>query len=106
MSVAASRRKQVDHSVPELPSRPQVGDRIKLKPSKALAYRTACEAAGWELNTDAIRVVVRADPYLPGGGRRLFVDGPPTCLSERDVDLAWNNDDERRQALRALGWRV
>jgi hypothetical protein len=91
---------------PELPFQPQVGDRIKLKESVRSAFVADCRKAGWDVDPDAIRIVTREDPFNPGGGRRLFVDGPPFCFATNQVELAWNTEDERRDMLKADGWAV
>lgn len=92
-----------DHT---LPARPVVGDRIRLRPERMKAYAEACEQAGYDVDLYAIRTVTRTDPWARGGGRRLFVDGPPHCFLPTDVNLAWNTDGERREALIRLGWTV
>lgn len=91
---------------PELPHQPQVGDRIKIKPGVASAFVADCLKSGWDVDPDQIRTVTREDPWNPGGGRRLFVDGPPFAFSSMQVELAWNTEDERREMLRARKWRV
>lgn len=94
-------------TLPDLPPKPQVGDRIKLKPERAIAFYEACTAAGYlDFTANTVHEVKRIDEYAPGGGRRLFVERQPFCFTDRDVILAWNTNDERRLALRALGWRV
>lgn len=98
--------KPVSDPRPELPRAAQVGDRVRLKDDLVVAYVEACEAAGWSFNPATIRTITRQDNAIPGGGRRLFFDGPPFCFGERDVVLAWNTEDERREALRREGWRV
>jgi hypothetical protein len=92
--------------LPDLPPQPQVGDRIRLKEEKVFEYTQACEAAGWTLDLNAIRIVIREDKFNPGGGRRLFVEGPPFAFASMDVQLAWNTEDERRRELRRRGWKV
>lgn len=91
---------------PELPHQPQVGDRIKIKESHRRALEEDCTKAGWAVDVDAIRTITREDPWNPGGGRRLFVDGPPFAFSSTQVELAWNTEDERREMLRARRWAV
>lgn len=92
--------------LPDLPPQPQVGDRIKLKDDRIFDYVQACESVGWAFDPKAIRVVTREDKYNPGGGRRLFFDGPPFCFASSDCTLAWNTEHERRRELRKRGWRV
>lgn len=91
---------------PELPHQPQVGDRIKIKRDLATAWVSDCASAGWDVDPDEIRTVTRDDPFNPGGGRRLFVDGPPFAFSTNQVELAWNSPEERREMLKADGWAV
>lgn len=76
-----------------------VGDRIRLKPNKGIAYRAA-----YDFDESAIRTVTRADTVSHGD--RLWVDGPPFMFWPSDVELAWNSDDARRAGLREKGWRV
>ena len=104
--MAAAKRKKIDDVRPDLPHQAQVGDRIRLKPERMQEYNDACKLAGYEYDPYAIRLVTREDKYNPGGGRRLFVDGPPHCFSASDVNLAWNTEDERREELRRRGWKV
>lgn len=99
-------RKKLDDELPELPKQAQVGDRIRLKDERVFEYAQACEQAGYSADLRAIRVVTREDKYAPGGGRRLFFEGPPFCFTAGDVTLAWNTEQERREALRAQGWHV
>lgn len=99
-------KKKLDDELPELPRQAQVGDRIRIKPERIDAYKLACARAGWDVDFYAIRTVIREDPYQPGGGRRLFVDGPPFCFGGTDVVLAWNTEGERREELRRQGWKV
>jgi hypothetical protein len=75
------------------------GDRIKLKEDAILPYREACKAAGWDVNLEAVRTVQRIDTFGTGGRERLFVEGPPFAFYKSDVQLAWNSDQERREAL-------
>lgn len=106
--MAATRRKEVDHSVPELPRSPQVGDKVRINPTHRNAIVTACQAAGWDIDVDEVRTVLREDPYCPGGGRRLFVDGPPFAFAAMQVELAWPDgpqSDARRKAITERGWR-
>ena len=91
---------------PKLPHQPQVGDRIKIKEGHRSALTEDCRRAGWDVDADAIRTVTREDPWNPGGGRRLFVDGPPFAFSSMQVELAWNTEDERRAMLQRRGWKV
>lgn len=102
---SAARKK--DPGIAELPKQAQVGDRIRLKPESISQCQEECKKAGWpDVDLYAVRVVTREDPFNPGGGRRLFFDGPPHCFASHDVILAWNTEDERRLALRARGWKV
>lgn len=91
---------------PELPHQAQVGDRIRIKESHRSALEADCVKARWSVDVDAIRTVTREDPFNPGGGRRLFVDGPPFAFSSQQVELAWNTEDERREMLRRNRWKV
>ena len=93
-------------TLPDLPRAPQVGDRVKVKAKRLIEYRKACECAGWDVDLEAIREICRTDNFGAGGSRRLFVMGPPFCFGERDVALAWNSDNDRREELRRRGWRV
>jgi hypothetical protein len=103
--MAQAARKATD--VIELPKQPQVGDKVRLKEERMVAYAAACKAAGWaNFDQYAVHVVTREDPFNPGGGRRLFVDGPPYAFASTDVKLAWNTEDERRRELRRRGWKV
>lgn len=97
---------RITEKTDKLPRTPLVGDRIKLK--EEVHYRWTCEtkACGWNLDPYAIREVIREDGFGPGGSRRLFVDGPPYAYSPQDVKLAWNSDQERREALKKAGHRV
>lgn len=91
----------------ELPRTPRVGDRIKLREEKVNDYREACRLAGWsDAKVTAIKTVIREDNFCPGGGHRLFFDGPPFCYASPDVELAWNSVNERREALRKAGHKV
>lgn len=90
----------------ELPTQPQVGDRIRLRHEKVAEYEAACKLAGYDFDPHAVYVVQRDDNFCPGGGRRLFIGVPPHALGSRDVQLAWNSDRERRAMLKARGWRV
>lgn len=91
---------------PALPTQARVGDLIRLKEAKIKEYERACESAGWQFDGNAIYTVLRDDGFLPGGGRRLFINVPPHALGSRDVELAWSNEEDRRVALRAKGLRV
>jgi len=102
----AAARKKLDDELPELPRAAQVGDRIRLKPERMNAYKEACEKAGFCFDMYAVRIVTREDKFNPGGGRRLFVEGQPHCFASSDVNLAWSSEEDRREALRAQGWRV
>lgn len=104
--MAQAKRKKLDDVRPDLPHQAQVGDRIRLKPERMQEYNDACKLAGYEYDPYAIRLVTREDKYNPGGGRRLFVDGPPHCFAASDVNLAWSNEEDRRKALREQGWNV
>jgi hypothetical protein len=100
-------KKKPSEEIPDLPRQPQIGDRIRLKTEKITSYTEACKIAGYDdFDAYAIRTITREDPYNPGGGRRLFFDGPPFCFSSQDVRLAWSTEDERRLELRKLGWKV
>lgn len=91
----------------DLPREPQVGDIIRLKADMAPQFRAACIAAGWpDIDPHAVREVIRIDPYNPGGGKRLLVEGPPFAFSSRDVALAWSTEEDRRKMLKSKGWRV
>lgn len=106
--MAVTRRKEVDHSVPELPRSPQVGDMVRIKESHRNDIVTACRAAGWHVDVDEVRTILREDPFSPGGGRRLFVDGPPFAFTPMQVELAWKDgpqSPDRRKAIEAKGWR-
>lgn len=91
----------------DLPREPQVGDIIRLKADMAPQFREACKLAGWpDIDPHAVREVIRIDTFNPGGGKRLFVEGPPFAFSSRDVALAWTDTEERRKMLKSKGWRV
>lgn len=77
----------------------RVGDRIRLKESAVSEYKKACNAAGWDCDLMKVRVVERIDKFGTGGRNRLFFEGPPFAFYPSDVQLAWNNDDERREWL-------
>lgn len=85
--------------VKPLSKRLRVGDRVKVKKDRATELRAEAARAGWQVDTEAIRIVERLDNFGPGGGKRAFVEGPPYAFNSRDVDLAWNDDDERRRGL-------
>ena len=87
-----------------LPSQPQVGDRIRLRPEAARDMKADAEVAGFVFDPEAIRLVTRKDHFAPGGGDRLFVDGPPFCFLPRQVRLAWNEEAERVAMLVGRGW--
>ena len=87
------------NEVEALPNTVRVGDRIKIKEECAREIAEACKKADWGVNLGAIRVVTRIDNWAPGGGDRLFVDGPPFAFLRNQVQLAWNSDDERRAGL-------
>lgn len=98
----------VNEEVP-LPTQALVGDRVKLKPEKVAEFKRACEAAGWRdvsATLERPKTVLREDNYNPGGGRRLFFDGPPYCYGSSDVVLAWSSVGERRAALKRAGHKV
>ena len=101
-------KKFIADVLPDLPAAIQPGDKIKLRPDVNMrrAFVSDCRKAGWDVDPDAIRVVVRQDKYNPGGGKRLFVEGPPFAYSSQMVCLAWNSETERREFLRAKGWKV
>jgi hypothetical protein len=82
-----------------LPTTVRVGDKIKLKEDAILDYKTACDLAGYDVDLRAVREVIRTDPFGTGGRTRLYVDGPPFMFYPSDVQLAWSNDKERREAL-------
>lgn len=88
-----------------LPTRPVVGDRIRLNEEHMTEVMKAAKLAGYDFDEYAVRVVVRIDQWAPGGGSRLFVDGPPHCFYPRQVKLAWNTELERREALVKRGWK-
>jgi hypothetical protein len=99
-------KKQTEFKI-DLPTAPQVGDIIRLKADLAPEFKRDCELAGWpDIDPHAVHVVVRKDKWNPGGGERLFVDGPPFAFRSCDVALAWKTEDERRQMLKSKGWRV
>lgn len=77
----------------------RVKDRIKLKGEEIARYREACALAGWDVNLEAIRTVVRIDDFGTGGRPRLFVEGPPFAFYPSDVTLAWDSEDKRREGL-------
>lgn len=104
--MALAKRKKLEDVRPELPRQPQVGDRVRLKAKRIPAYHEACQAAGYDFDFHAIRIVIREDNYNPGGGRRLFVEGQPHCFASTDVELAWNTENERRAELQNQGWKV
>lgn len=88
-----------------LPHNPVVGDKIRLKAEHITSVMQAAEQAGYDVDPYAIRTVTRKDPWAPGGGERLFVEGTPHCFLPRQVVLAWNTDEERRETgERACGW--
>ena len=101
-------KKFIADVLPDLPKEIVAGDRIKLRddPSMRQAFVTDCRKAGWEVDPDAIRIVIRDDKWNPGGGRRLFVEGPPFAYSSQMVCLAWSREQDRRDMLRAKGWKV
>ena len=106
MGGRTSAKKKIDDTKIDLPRHPQNGDRIRLKPERMKAYDEAMALAGWDYDRYAVRTVIRQDGFAPGGGRLLFVDGPPFCFGGTDVILAWNSDEERREFLRTQGWKV
>lgn len=102
-----SKRAAAAASAIELPTQAQVGDKIRLKPESINAYANACKLAGYDdFNAYRIVTVIRTDNSNPGGGKRLFFEGAPHCYSSHDVQLAWSTEDERREMLRARGWKV
>ena len=105
--MGAAKRKKIADTQVDLPRQAQVGDRIRLKPERMVEYAAAIKKAGWgDVNLYAVRTVTRKDNFSPGGGARLFVEGPPHCFGATDVILAWNSDLERREFLRTKGWKV
>ena len=100
-----SKKSAADMKV-DLPHAVQVGDRVRLREAKRAEYAEACKLAGWDFEAGAIYVVRRKDEFCPGGGERLFIDVPPHALGSRDVDLAWSDENDRREMLRGKGWRV
>ena len=103
-----SPKKFIADVLPDLPAAIVTGDRIKLRPDAELrqAFVNDCRKVGWDVDPDAIRIVTREDKWNPGGGRRLFVEGPPFAYSSVTVCLAWNTEKERREFLRGKGWKV
>ncbi len=93
----------------ELPLRAQVGDLIRLKEDWRARFVDACARAGYvNFDPDQVHVVTRADPFNPGGGRRLFVQDAPYAFSDQQVTLAWPGGPqcaEREKEIRAKGWR-
>lgn len=88
----------------ELPATARVGDRVRLKPERIKAYQDACNAAGWtDFDPYSTKTILREDSFSPGGGYRLFFDGPPFCYASADVQLAWNSTEERIEGLRKAG---
>jgi hypothetical protein len=84
-----------------------VGDLVRLKSERIGAYQEACRLAGWtEADLYAPKLVTREDNFAPGGGTRLFFDGPPFCYASVDVKLAWNTVAERLEGLRKAGTLV
>lgn len=79
----------------------QRGDRIRLRQDRIFEYQQACDAAGWavDMRLNPVRIVIRVDPYGVGGRKRVWFNGPPHCFFESECELAWNNEDQRRQAL-------
>jgi hypothetical protein len=99
--------KKIEDLRPDLPHQPQIGDRIRIKEEFSQQLRNDCKAAGWDVDPNEVRVVIRCDEFGPGGSRRLFVDGPPFAFNPAHVDYAWEKQgDERRAMLQAAGWRV
>jgi hypothetical protein len=93
----------------DLPARPQVGDRIRLKEDWRRLYEEDSARAGFDrFDVAAVRVVTRVDLWGAGGGTRLFVDGPPFAFAPMHVKLAWPGgpqSSERMKAIREGGWR-
>ncbi len=75
-----------------------------MKAERMTAYQEAGKLAGYDFDPYAIREVTRIDPFAPGGGERLYVEGPPHMFLPRDVSLCWNTDDDRKGMLLAKGW--
>ena len=101
-------KKFIADVLPDLPKEIVTGDRIKLRddPELRQAFVSDCRKAGWNVDPNAIRVVTSQDKWNPGGGRRLFVEGPPFAYSSTMVCLAWNSENARREFLRGKGWKV
>lgn len=93
-------RKKLASDRPEpLPKTFFVGDRFKLKDGIADIVWRDCKLAGWTIDRSKTWTVTRIDDWCPGGGKRLWVDGPPHMFASRHVQLAWSSDEERRKAL-------
>ncbi len=88
-----------------LPHQPQVGDKVRLKAERITPYMAASKIAGYDLDPYAVREVVGRDPFAPGGGDRLHVQGAPFMFLPRDVTLAWSTELERREMLLGRGWK-
>jgi len=86
-----------------LPLHPVVGDLIRLRPERITEYMTASKLAGYKWDPYLTREVVRVDGFAPGGGDRLFVDGPPFCFLPRDVKIEMT-EAQRREMLLGRGW--
>jgi cell division FtsZ-interacting protein ZapD len=100
----SSIRKKLAGDKPEMPPRTiLVGDRVRVKREHAATMRNLCEQAGWSVNTDQVRQIIREDSFGAGGRRRLFVEGAPHCFDPSTVELAWNSPEERRAALIEFG---
>ncbi len=86
-----------------MPLHPVVGDLVKLKSERISAYEHAAGLARYSFDPYATRKVTRVDPFAPGGGDRLYVDGAPHMFLPRDVKIV-STPAERREMLLASGW--
>ena len=90
----------------KLPRSPLVGDKVRVKPERISVLAKACELAGYDVDLYAVLTITKEDPFGPGGGRRLYVEGAPHMFSPSDVILAWDAQcEERFNAVYAAGWR-
>ena len=86
---------------PELPHQPQLGrpDQNLGSVRSAIVALTAARQVMGHRPRARSASITREDPFHPGGGRRLFVDGPPFCFATNQVELRHGIPRTRRRVM-------